>query len=102
MPFQGSCKTVCFVTEGAVKQVASATMNPANSTRSPSQILQSTFLLALLMQIYVNAQDLKALESTSQSNRLIRQEISCSVLEDTVKSNNTNLLTSLFLKRKIN
>lgn len=84
-----------------MKQVASATANLANSTRSPSQILQSTSLLALLMQIYVNAQELKALENTSESHRLIRQEISCSVLEDTVKFNNTNLLTSLFLKKKI-
>lgn len=82
-----------------MKQVASATANPANSTRSPSQILQSTFLLALLKQTYVNARDLKALENTSQSDRLIRQKISCSVLEDTVKLKNSNLLTSLFLKK---
>jgi len=78
-----------------------ATVNPANSTRSPSQVLQSTFLLVLLMQIYVDTQALKAVENTLQSSRLIRQEISCSVLKDTVKFNNTNLLTSLFLKKKL-
>lgn len=48
------------------------------------------------MQTHVNAQDLKALENTSESNKLIRQEISLSALEDTVKFNNTNPLDSSF------
>lgn len=52
------------------------------------------------MQIHVNAQDLKALGNTSESNKLIRQEISLSVLEDTVKFNNTNPLDSSFKKMK--
>lgn len=47
------------------------------------------------MQIYVNVQDLTALESTSQSDRLIRQKINCSVLEDTVKFKNSNLLIAI-------
>lgn len=79
-----------------MKQVPCATVSAANSTRSPSQILLSTFPCALLMQIHVNAQDLKALENTSESNKLIRQEISLSALEDTVKFNNTNPLDSSF------
>lgn len=52
------------------------------------------------MQIHVNAQDLKALGNTSESNKLIRQEISLSVLEDTVKFNNTNPLDSSLKKIK--
>lgn len=38
--------------------------------------------------------------STWQSSRLIRQKMSYSVLEGTVKFNSANLLTSLFLKKK--
>lgn len=76
-----------------MKQVPCATVSTANSTRSPVSLL-STFLCALLMQIHANAQDLKALGNTSESNKLIRQEISLSVLEDTVKFNRTNPLDS--------
>lgn len=84
-----------------MKQVPCATVSAANSTRSPSQILLSTFLCALLMQIHVNAQDLKALGNTSESNKLIRQESSLSVLEDTVKFNNTSPLDSPLKKKKL-
>lgn len=63
----------CLLAGGAVKQVSCAKVSAANSTRSPSQILLSTFLCALLMQIHVNTQDLKALGNTSESSKLIRQ-----------------------------
>lgn len=83
-----------------MKQVPCAKVSTANSTGSPSQILLSIFLCALLMQIHVNTQDLKALGNTSESSKLIRQEISLSVLEDTVKFNNTNPLDNPFKKKK--
>lgn len=88
----------CLLTGGAGKQVPCATVSAANSTRSPGQILLSTFPWALLMQIHVNAQDLKALGNTSESNKLIRQESSLSVLADTVKFNNNSPLDSPFKK----
>lgn len=84
-----------------MKQVPCATVSTANSTKSTSKSLLSTFLHALLMQIHVNAQDLKALGNTSESSKLIRQEISLSVLEDTVKFNNTNSLDSQLKNEKL-
>lgn len=49
-------------------------------------------------QIYVNRLDQGFRKH--EVDRLIRQKISCSVLEGTAKFNNTNLLTSPFLKKK--
>lgn len=83
-----------------MKQVPCAKVSAANSIRSPSQILLSIFLCALLMQIHANTQDLKAPGNTSESNKLIRQEISLSVLEDTVKFSNTNPLDNPLKKIK--